>query len=95
MKLTSRLYRFIVGLDQACNPLIYGGSEDVTLSAQSAYNELILGKSKFWRKAIDKIFLVLCGEKNHCYESLLAELDEFPDAHIIEAILGEYGVAAK
>lgn len=88
----NRFFRFIVGLDQALNPLVYGGSEDVTLSAQSAYNELILHKDSRKRKFIDWIFLNIFGDDNHCYESLLNEIDEFENAHLIRLMLAEKGL---
>ena len=77
MNTSSSFFRFIVGLDQALNPLVYGGSEDVTISAQTAYCELVLGKKKTIRKIIDWIFRRF-GENDHCYWSLYVEIDEFP-----------------
>ena len=73
----TRLYRFIVGLDQAFNPLVFGGSEDVTLSAQAGYNEVMFNRSKILRRLIDGLFR-LFGQKNHCFENLLWEIEEFP-----------------
>lgn len=86
------LYRFIVGIDQALNPIIYGGSEDVTLSAQTAYRELILHKSGWLRKAIDWVFNKL-GHSQHCYRSLYVELDEFPgERELLKKLLADLGV---
>ena len=87
----SRIFRFIVGLDQALNPLVYGGSEDVTLSAQSAYNELVLHKDHRKRKFIDWLFRKM-GQVDHCYHSLISEIDEFQDADLIRVILAEKGI---
>ncbi len=77
MNTSSPFFRFIVGLDQALNPIVYGGSEDVTISAQTAYCELVLGKKKRIRKIIDWVFKKF-GEDKHCYWSLYVEIDEFP-----------------
>lgn len=74
----SALFRFIVGIDQAFNPLVYGGSEDVTISAQTAYNEILFERNIRRRKTIDWLFLKLFGEVEHCMMSLVAEIDEFP-----------------
>lgn len=88
-----RLFRFIVGLDQAFNPIIYGGSEDVTVSAQTAYNELILQKNRRTRKALDWVFGNVFGDKQHCYRSLRNEVDEFPEQReLILLKLSEVGV---
>ncbi len=90
------MFRFIVGLDQAMNPLVYGGSEDVTLSAQTAYHELLYGKNKFTRKFIDWIFRTFFGEHQHCYNSLLLELDEFPkEAHVLSSLLRDKGLVIE
>lgn len=75
----SKTWRFLVGQDQSLNPIIFNGSEDVTLSSQLAYRELIHGKSRFWRKLVDYIFLKLTKEVDHCYNSLVDEADEFGD----------------
>lgn len=86
------LVRFIVGLDQALNPLVFGGSEDVTMSAQAAYRELVLRKGGKWRKLIDWIFRRF-GQNDHCYRSLLVEIDEFPtESELILKLLAEHGV---
>lgn len=88
----SALFRFIVGLDQAFNPLVYGGSEDVTISAQTAYNEIMYGRNLRARKFLDWVFAKL-GEENHCMGSLLAELDEFPlERDVLKAALAERGI---
>lgn len=92
MRLGTKLARFVIGLDQALNPLIFGGSEDVTLSAQSAYRELVLNKSGKWRKLIDWIFRRF-GQEHHCYKSLRVEIDEFAgDRELILKLLAEHGV---
>lgn len=91
--ISERLFRVIVGLDQALNPIFYGGSEDVTLSAQTAYNELILQKNRKTRIVIDWVFGTLFGGKQHCYRSLRGEVDEFPEhREIILTKLSEVGV---
>lgn len=88
----SRLFRLIVGLDQAFNPLVYGGSEDVTISAQTAYNEIMFGRNIRTRKVLDWIFAKL-GEHDHCMRSLLWEIDEFPLAReVLLAALAERGI---
>lgn len=92
MNTDSRLFRFIVGIDQAFNPLVYGGSEDVTISAQSAYNELILHKDMRKRKAIDWLFRTVFKQEFHCYKSLLDEIDEFENADLIRIMLSEKGL---
>lgn len=91
MDRNSRWFRFIVGLDQAFNPLVYGGSEDITISAQTAYRELMLGKSRRTRRVIDWIFARL-GDHNHCYANLLGEIDEFEDRDAIRAALAKKGI---
>lgn len=94
MKTNTRFFRFIVGIDQAFNPIVYGGSEDVTISAQSGYNELLLNKNRWKRKAIDWLFLTFFNDEQHCYRSLLAEIDEFPkEADLIRKILAEKGLS--
>lgn len=84
-----RLFRFIVGLDQALNPIIYNGSEDVTLSAQTAYNEIMLGRNLKTRKVLDWVFRTFFNDHQHCYRSLLAEIDEFSDDR--DVLLTELG----
>lgn len=89
----NHLFRFIVGLDQALNPIIYGGSEDVTLSAQTAYRELVLHKSGRVRKIIDWVFSKLFDHPQHCYHSLYVELEEFPEEReLLEKMLADHGV---
>jgi hypothetical protein len=95
MNTTSHLFRFLVGIDQAFNPLIYGGSENVTISSQSAYNELILHKSHRKRVAIDWLFAKLFDQPDHCYHSLLTELNEFDNADLIRSMLAEKGLHEK
>lgn len=91
--MSSPLFRFIVGLDQAFNPLVYGGSEDVTISSQSAYNELMLGKNRRARQIIDWVFRNFFHQHMHCYYSLLDEADEFHgETAVILAKLLELGV---
>ena len=89
----SRIFRFIVGLDQSFNPLVFNGSEDVTISSQTAYNELILGKNRRMRATIDFVFKHVFGQHHHCYRSLLWEIDEFPNQDIILAALLAKGVS--
>lgn len=85
------LFRFLIGLDQALNPLILGGSEDVTLSAQLAYFELMHGSHVRARKFLD--FITRPFHDLHCYRSLAGEIDEFPNEReqLIE-MLRERGV---
>jgi hypothetical protein len=92
MTFGQRFYRFLVGIDQALNPMIFGGSENVTLSSQCAYNELCKGKHIRTRKVIDFIFLKLFSEKNHCYESLIDEVGEFYNSEEVLFLLAEKGV---
>jgi hypothetical protein len=88
----SRFFRFLVGLDQALNPLIYGGSEDVTLSAQAAYREITMGKSIRTRKTLDWLFAKL-GDHQHCYWSLFVELHNFPcERFLLKKKLAELGI---
>lgn len=88
--------RMIVGLDQAMNPIVFGGSENVTISSQSAYRELVLKKSRFPRRAIDWIFRTFFGQTHHCYKSLLIEANEFPlETGNILLLLAEQGVERK
>lgn len=88
----SRIFRFIVGLDQAFNPLVYGGSEDVTISSQTAYNELLLHKDHKKRVMIDWIFRKFFGEPQHCYYSLFSEMHCFENAALIQAVLADLGI---
>lgn len=85
------IFRFLVGLDQAFNPIILGGSEDVTLSAQIGHDYLLLGKYGIARIVLDFIFLPF--ETQHCYRSLLVEIDEFPENNeLILGLLKEKGI---
>jgi hypothetical protein len=85
--------RMIVGLDQALNPIVYGGSENVTISSQSAYRELVQKKSAFPRRAIDWVFRTFFGQKHHCYKSLLVEVHEFfGEEPLIYSLLAEQGI---
>lgn len=87
------IFRFIVGLDQALNPIIFRGSEDVTLSAQCAYRELVHHKGNRFRRFIDWLFLTAFDQDQHCFRSLYGEIDEFPhERELILGILAEHGV---
>lgn len=90
--IAQRLFRAIVDFDRSLNPIIYGGSRGVTLSSQTAYNELILQKNHRARRIIDWIFGNIFGDKKHCYRCLRGEAHEFPDRELILKILADIGI---
>lgn len=92
MNVMTRLFRFMVGLDQALDPVVFGGSENVTISAELAYRELMLNKGNKLRRLVDWASYLYNHRRMHCYRSLLRESYEFPDSEPIRAKLKSIGV---
>jgi hypothetical protein len=84
-------YSIFIGLDRVLNPLILRGSEGVALSAQSAYNELILHRHRRLRATIDLVFEQAFGVRKYCYSNLRRDLSAFPEHELISKILTEQG----
>lgn len=61
----SRIYQFLICLDQCLNVLVGSGFADETLSAYA------WRKQGMWIKVIDTLFWF---DKDHCYKSYLSEM---------------------
>lgn len=73
MKKKSRLLKFLLGIDNAFNGLIFDGSEDHTISGHVGYMSLTTNKKR-WRILEKIINTIFWFDPNHCYNSI--EFDE-------------------
>lgn len=76
--MAKRIMRFIVGQDQAFGSLLFGTDPDITISAWVGYCYYVEGRKKIWRYAIDFVFLHLVKQHDHCFASLVREIEDFP-----------------
>lgn len=70
MKKKSFMLRFLLWLDQGGNVIFMNGSEDETISSHCWVHR---EKRPWAYKAIDKLFLFLVNEKDHCKNSFEAD----------------------
>jgi hypothetical protein len=66
-----KILQILIALDQLINTIL-GGMADETISSRAHRKQHKSRRWKFMRRIIDWIFF---WQKDHCYQSYLAELD--------------------
>jgi hypothetical protein len=81
--------QFWLAVDQLLNTMVYSSSErkfgyaDELLSARMWRLNDLSPRWKFAQESIDRFFLVLFNQEDHCYKSWMSELmrDQLPKAY--------------